>query len=117
MEKVINGAWSDCDKPTDLAILGPKPISTLPNHATMQRRPLKIARDVFTVEMIMTDDGGSIPVQCQHFVNSLNKAIQSVRVSRQAVCVAECTRFRTTNLQDQLEEISNWQDNDLYRET
>jgi len=65
-EKLVNGAWSYCDKPSDPAIPGPLPISTLPKHAT---RLIRIGTDIVNVEMV-TDDGGRIPPQYQEFTIS-----------------------------------------------
>jgi hypothetical protein len=51
------------DEPSDQANPGPLPISTLPKHATMQTRLMRIGTDIDNVEMLTTDDGGRIPAQ------------------------------------------------------
>jgi len=65
-EKLVNGAWFYCDEPSDPAIPGPLPISTLPKHAT---RLMRIGTDIVNMEMV-TDDGGRIPAQYQEFTIS-----------------------------------------------
>ena len=62
-----------CDEPSDPANLGPLPISTLPKHATMQTRLMRIRIDIDNVEMVTTDDGGRIPAQYQEFVEVFSK--------------------------------------------
>jgi len=51
----------------------PLPISTLPKHATMQRRLMRIGIDIDNVQMVTTDDGGRILVQYQEFVEVFSK--------------------------------------------
>jgi len=45
-----------CDEPSDPAIPGPLPISTLPKHASMQTRLMRIGIDTDNVEMVTTED-------------------------------------------------------------
>ena len=71
-EKLVYGAWSYCDEPSDPAIPGLLPISTLPKYATMQTRLTRIGTDIVNVEMV-TDDGGRIPAQYQEFVEVFSK--------------------------------------------
>jgi len=61
-EKLVNGAWAYCDEPSDPAILGPLPISTLPKYATIQTRLMRIRTNIVNVEMVK-DDGGHITAQ------------------------------------------------------
>jgi hypothetical protein len=71
------GNWTTrvvyCDQPCDPANLAPLPISTVPKHATMQTRLMRIGTDIDNVEMVTTDDGGRIPVQYQEFVKVFTK--------------------------------------------
>jgi hypothetical protein len=62
-----------CEEPSDPANPGPLPISTLPKHATMQTRLMRIGSDIDNVEMVTTDDGGRIPAQYQEFVEVFSK--------------------------------------------
>jgi len=62
-----------CDELSDSAIPGPLPISTLPKHATMQTRPMRIGIDTHNVEMVTTDVGGRIPAKSQEFVEVFTK--------------------------------------------
>jgi hypothetical protein len=57
-----------CDEPSDPANPQPLPIATLPNHATMQTRLMRMGIDIDNVEMVTTDDGGHIPAQYDEFV-------------------------------------------------
>ena len=59
-----------CDEPSDPAYPGPLPISTLPNHTTMQTRLTRIGTDIVNMEMVTTDDGGRIPAQYHYFTIS-----------------------------------------------
>ena len=62
-----------CDEQSEPANPGPLPISTLPKHATMQTRLMRIGTDIDNVEMVTTDDGGRIPAQYQEFVEVFSK--------------------------------------------
>jgi len=62
-----------CDELSDPAILSPLPISTLPKHATMQTRLVRIRIDTDNVEMVTTDDGGHMSPQYQEFVEVFSK--------------------------------------------
>jgi len=62
-----------CDEPSDPANPGHLPIYTLPKHATMQTRLMRIGTDIDNVEMVTTDDGGRIPAQYQQFVEVFSK--------------------------------------------
>jgi hypothetical protein len=62
-----------CDEPSDPANPEPLPISTLPKHATMQTRLMRIGTDIDNVEMVTIDDGDRIPAQYQEFVEVFNK--------------------------------------------
>jgi len=62
-----------CDEPSDPANPGPLPISTLPKHATMETRLMRIEIDIDNVEMVTTDDGGRIPAQYQEIVEVFSK--------------------------------------------
>jgi hypothetical protein len=55
--ELFNGAWSYCDEPSDPAIPGPLPISTLPSslQCRMQKRLMRIGTVIVNVEMV-TDD-------------------------------------------------------------
>jgi len=61
------------DEPSDPANPGPLPISTLPKHATMQSRLMRIGSDTDNVEMVTTDDWGCIPAQYQELVEVFSK--------------------------------------------
>jgi len=62
-----------CDDLSHAANPGPLPISTLPKHATMQTRLMRIETDIDEVEMVTTDDGGRIPAKYQEFVEVCGK--------------------------------------------
>jgi hypothetical protein len=61
------------DEPSNPAIPGCLPISTLAKHGAMHTRVMRIARDTDYVEMVTTHHGGCIRAQYQELVEVFSK--------------------------------------------